>query len=295
MRERALPLGGPPVEFEWVAARAAGQAADENFPVALRLLPRRPQTHLRRLYAYARFVDDVGDSAQGDRLALLEFIDNDVRKLFAGTRAQQPDGPRLPIVRELQAVVDECELPPEPLLDLIEANRVDQLVSAYETFDDLLDYCRLSAAPVGRMVLHVADAVNERNVADSDAVCAALQVLEHCQDVREDAVAGRVYLPAADLRAAGVQRTELHADSTSARLRQVIAEQVDRAAAMLGSGRPLVRRLSGWPRAAVAGYVAGGLATVDALRGAGHDVHGRHVSPSKPGTVLHSVRLIMGR
>jgi phytoene/squalene synthetase len=137
--------------------------------------------------------------------------------------------------------------------------------------------------------------VTERNVVDSDAVCAALQVLEHCQDVREDAVAGRVYLPAADLRAAGVPRTELDARSTSTRLRQVIAEQVDRAAAMLGSGRPLVRRLSGWSRLAVAGYVAGGLATVDALRRADYEVHERHVSPTKRGTALHSVRVIMGR
>jgi squalene synthase HpnC len=294
MGESALPLGELPIELEWVAARAGGQAAYENFPVALRLLPRRAQNHLRRVYRYARFVDDVGDSARGDRLALLAFIDIDVRALFAEAPPQS-GGPHLPIVRDLQAAVDECGLPLQPLLDLIEANRVDQLVSAYETFDDLLAYCRLSAAPVGRIVLHIAGAVTERNVADSDAVCAALQVLEHCQDVREDAVAGRVYLPAADVRTAGAQRAEFDADTTSAPLRQVIAEQVDRAAAMLGAGRPLVGRLSGWSRLAVAGYVAGGLATVDALRRADHEVHARHVSPSKRGTALHTVRLITGR
>jgi squalene synthase HpnC len=292
MGERALPLGGPPVELEWLGTRAAGQATGENFPVALRLLPRRPRNYLRRAYAYARFVDDVGDSARGDRLALLDFVDNDVRALFAGP---QSSGPKLATVRDLQAVVDDCRLPPEPLLDLIEANRVDQLVSAYETFDDLLDYCRLSAAPVGRIVLHIAGAVTARNVADSDAVCAALQVLEHCQDVGEDADAGRVYLPAVDLRAAGVQRTELHADSTGTPLRRVIAEQVDRAAAMLGEGRPLVRRLSGWSRLAVAGYVAGGLATVDALRRADHDVLAGQVRPTKRDTAAHCVRLIVGR
>ncbi len=294
MGERALPLGGLPVELEWIGTRAAGQAAGENFPVALRVLPRRAREHLRRVYAYARFVDDVGDSARGDRLALLAFIDNDVRALFAASRSH-PGGPRVPIVRDLQMVVDECELPPEPLLDLIEANSVDQLVSEYETFDDLLDYCRLSAAPVGRIVLHVAGAVTERNIADSDAVCAALQVLEHCQDVREDAAAGRVYLPAADLRAAGIDRDELNADSTGTRLRGVVAEQVDRAAAMLDAGRPLVRRLSGWSRPAVAGYVAGGLATVEALRRADHEVNARPVRPTKRGTALHSVRLILGR
>jgi squalene synthase HpnC len=294
MKEPALPLDGEQATLEWVAARAARQATAENFPVALRVLPRRARTQLAQVYAYARLVDDVGDSAQGDRVALLEFIENDVQALFAAPLTDSA-GPRLAIVRDLQTIVDECNLPPEPLLDLIEANRVDQLVSAYETFDDLLAYCRLSAAPVGRIVLHIAGAVSERNIADSDAVCAALQVLEHCQDVREDAAAGRVYLPAADQRAAGVQRTDLDADSTSLRLRQVIAEQVDRAAVMLGSGRPLVRRLSGWSRLAVAGYVAGGLATVDALRRADYDVNARHVSPTKRSTALQSIRVIMGR
>jgi squalene synthase HpnC len=292
MKDSALPL--EQVTLEWIGMRAARQATAENFPVALRVLPKRARAQLGHAYAYARLVDDVGDRAQGDRVALLEFIENDVKALFGAGRSQSA-GPQLPIVRDLQTMVDECNLPPEPLLDLIEANRVDQVVSAYETFDDLLAYCRLSAAPVGRIVLHIAGAVTERNIVDSDAVCAALQVLEHCQDVREDAVAGRVYLPAADLRAAGVPRTELDARSTSTRLRQVIAEQVDRAAAMLGSGRPLVRRLSGWSRLAVAGYVAGGLATVDALRRADYEVHERHVSPTKRGTALHSVRVIMGR
>lgn len=294
MKELAISLGGTPAELEWISARAAGQSTAENFPVALRLVPKPAQEKLRRAYAYARLVDDVGDTAQGDRLALLDFLEQDVRRLFPGAQ-QLSAGPQLPTVRDLQAIVDECELPPEPLLDLIEANRVDQLVAAYETFDDLLDYCRLSAAPVGRIVLHIAGAVTDRNIADSDAVCAALQVLEHCQDVREDAAAGRVYLPAADLRAGGVQPTELDADSTSTPLRRVVAAQVDRAAVMLGDGRPLIRRLSGWSRLAVAGYVAGGLATVDALRRADHDVHAQHVSPSKRRTALHSVRLILGR
>ena len=294
MGERALPLGGPPVELEWVAARAARQATGENFPVALRLLPRRPQNHLRQAYAYARFVDDVGDSARGDRMALLDFIDNDVRALFAGARPQS-SGPQLPIVRNLQAIVDECGLPPEPLLDLIEANRVDQLVSAYETFDDLLDYCRLSAAPVGRIVLHIAGAVTDRNIADSDSVCAALQVLEHCQDVREDAVAGRVYLPEADLRAAGFSTPNFTPIRRAPDCARSSPSRSTAPAAMLASGRPLIRRLSGWSRLAVAGYVAGGLATVDALRRADYEVHAGHVGPSKRRTALHTVRLITGR
>ncbi len=154
-----------------------------------------------------------------------------------------------------------------PLLDLIEANRVDQHVGRYETFDDLLGYCRLSAAPIGRLVLHIADAATERNIADSDAVCAALQVLEHCQDVGEDARAGRVYLPAADLRAAGVAdgRPDRRDDEPAAARRRRPAGRA-RAGAAAGRAAAWCAGCRGWARLAVAGYVAGGLATADALR-----------------------------
>jgi squalene synthase HpnC len=294
MGDLALPLGGMPRELEWIAARAAAQASAENFPVALRMLPRGPRAHLRRVYAYARFVDDIGDIAQGDRLALLGLIESDVRALFPGTPGRA-SAPLLPIVRDLRAVIDECALPAEPFLDLIDANRADQRTTSYETFDDLLDYCRLSAAPVGRIVLGIAGAATERNIADSDAVCAALQVLEHCQDVREDAAAGRVYLPAQDLRAAGVAGAELVGESTSFRLSQVIADQVERAVALLAPGRALIRRLSGWSRLAVTGYVAGGLATADALRESDYDVLAQHVGPSSRRTARRALSLIGGR
>jgi squalene synthase HpnC len=270
-----------------LAARAPAQAQAENFPVALRLLPRGPRTQLARVYAFARFVDDVGDEAPGDRLALLDAVARDVRAVGTGRARLQP-------VRDLRPLLDDG-VPLEPFLDLVEANRVDQRVSAYETFDDLLGYCRLSAAPVGRIVLHVAHAADARNVADSDAVCAALQVLEHCQDVGEDARNGRVYLPAADLRAGGVVTAELTAATTSAPLRSVIAMQIDRATELLDPGRPLVRRLSGWARVAVAGYVAGGLATVTALRAADGEVLAHPVHPAKARTALYALRLVAGR
>src|SRR5882757_4994519 len=152
--------------LERLAAASAAQAGSENFPVALRVLPKDPRDKLMRAYAFARFVDDVGDEAPGDRLALLDVIDADVRALPSGTAVS-------------------------PFLDLIEANRIDQRVSSYSSLADLLHYCDYSAAPVGRIVLHIAEAATEQNVADSDAVCNALQVLEHCQDVGEDARAGR--------------------------------------------------------------------------------------------------------
>ncbi|MGI8881077.1 MAG: squalene synthase HpnC [Jatrophihabitans sp.] len=270
-----------------IASGAAGQIGAENFPVALRLLPRRPRAHLARVYAFARFVDDVGDRAPGDRLALLDRVDAELRGLPAATAT-------LPPVAGLQPVVDECAVPIELFLDLVEANRVDQVTTRYETFDALLGYCALSAAPVGRIVLHIAGAATDQNIADSDAVCAALQVFEHCQDVGEDATAGRIYLPHTELRAAGVTDQELLGAETSAALRAVVATQVDRSAGMLAAGRPLVRRLKGWSRVAVAGYVAGGLATADALRASGYDVLARQVAPRKSRTAVHTVRVMVG-
>jgi squalene synthase HpnC len=277
--------------LETVAVRAAAQMTGENFPVALRLLPRTVRADLARVYAFARFVDDVGDEAPGgpaQRLALLDAVEAELHAIDGGA-------PRLGVVAALRPILGPGKVPLQPFLDLVEANRVDQRVSRYETFDDLLGYCRLSAAPVGRIVLHVAGAATERNLDDSDSVCAALQVLEHCQDVGEDARAGRVYLPAADLHAAGVNPADLTGSGTPSELRRVVAEQVTRSRAMLHVGRPLVGRLSGWARFAVAGYVAGGWATADALDAAHQDVLGAAIRPSRARTVRHALRELRGR
>jgi squalene synthase HpnC len=271
-----------------LARGVEAQAAAENFPVALRLLPVQPRRQLTDVYRYARFVDDVGDEASGDRLRLLDAVERDVRGLLDGTAT-------LPAVRPLAPLVRAGTLPLQPLLDLIDANRMDQEIGRYPTFDDLLGYCALSAAPVGRIVLHLAGAASEANVADSDAVCDALQVLEHCQDVAEDAAAGRVYLPAEDLARHHADRAALRPGPTPAPVRAVVALQVDRALRLLTAGRPLVHRLHGWARIAVAGYVAGGFATAHALRRSGYDVLARDVRPSRVATAFSAARLLAGR
>jgi squalene synthase HpnC len=271
--------------LERIAAQSDAQRGAENFSVAMRLLPRRPRAQLRRVYTFARFVDDVGDRAPGDRRHLLDLVDEDLRALPHG-------GARLAAVRGLQSVLDQRAVPLEPFLELVEANRVDQTTTRYETFADLLGYCRLSAAPVGRIVLHIADAASPANVADSDLVCAGLQVLEHCQDVGEDARAGRVYLPAGELRSARLGTADLLAASTDARLRVVLAAQVGRADDLLGRGPALARRLTGWARLAVAGYVAGGQATAAALRRADFEVLTGPVRPATVSRVARTARIV---
>ncbi|MBV9595167.1 MAG: squalene synthase HpnC [Actinobacteria bacterium] len=277
----------PVTVLERVAARSAAQMTGENFPVALRIVPARPRGHLAAIYGFARFVDDVGDEAPGDRLALLDLVRADLARLYTGT-------PRLAPIARLIPLVDECAVPPDPLDRLIEANRIDQLTTRYETFADLISYCTFSADPVGRLVLYVAAAIDADNLRESDAVCSALQVLEHCQDVGEDRRRDRIYLPQSELRAADVSDAELRAGSASPGMRHVIAIQVDRAERMLASGVPLVRRVSGWSRIAVAGYVGGGLATIAALRRADYDVLARAVTPSKARTGMYAARMVVG-
>lgn len=268
-----------------VAARAEAQSGAENFPVAMRVLPRAVRTELRHIYSYARFVDDVGDEAPGQRLPLLDAIEDAVRLLPLRVGACAP-------VNDMRDVVVQRGMPLEPMLTLIAANRMDQQRTSYASFEELLDYCALSAAPVGEMVLHLAGAATPANLADSASVCAGLQVLEHCQDVREDALAGRVYLAADDLSAAGVSPAELRTGTTSPALRAVVAAHADRARELLEAGPALVRRLRGWARVAVSGYVAGGLATADALAAADHDVLARAIRPSTARTARHAVRLL---
>jgi squalene synthase HpnC len=286
----APPVPGDDVssELDRVAAAGIAKIDAENFPVALRLLPNGPRADLTRIYAFARFVDDVGDASIGDRHALLDSVERDVRRLALGAA-------RLAPVQGMQELIRARGLTVEPMLDLVEANRRDQDVTRYETFDDLLEYCRLSAAPIGRMVLAVAGVADDESVRRSDRVCAALQVLEHCQDVGEDAAMGRVYLPAAELRAARVTDRDLAAKHTSAALRRVIGRQVGRSEQLLADGRPLVGGLRGWSRLAVLGYVAGGRATAARLRKGDYDVLARHLGPRPLGTAWQALLVRIGR
>ncbi|MFG1953847.1 squalene synthase HpnC [Micromonospora sp. NPDC048830] len=252
-----------------VPARRVEQARTrENFPVALRILPRRYRRHLLALYAYARQVDDLGDEAlpaPTDRLAALDEVEAELRLLYAGRRVTHP------AVRVLVPTVAECRLPLDALVRLVEANRADQRVTRYATFDQLVEYCTLSANPVGELVLRVFGQDSPARIALSDRVCTALQIVEHLQDVAEDHRRGRVYLPAEDMARFGVTEADLARPTAGRQLRELVEFSAERARAWLDAGAPLVSALHGWARLAVGGYLAGGRATLDALAAADHD------------------------
>lgn len=251
------------------ARSAAGwnaRAGQENFPVALRLLPAGRRGDLMGIYRYARSVDDLGDEpGVADRMAALDAVAADVTLLAATGRAE------LPFVDALAPLLARG-VPAEPLLDLVEANRRDQVVTSYDTWEQLRGYCRLSADPVGRLVLAVFGVSDPERVAASDSVCTALQIIEHLQDVAEDHARGRRYLPAEDMARHGLTDSDLDAGSASPALRALAAELAWRARVLLAQGLPLAASLAGAPRVAVAGFTGGGLAALDGLAATGYDV-----------------------
>ena len=281
MREQVRPSL---TRAEDVVASASG----ENFPVALRLLPRAYRRHLTALYCFARLTDDVGDEAReaGDqtgseatselRLRLLDELAADVDRIYDGGT---PDSP---VMRAMAETVRECGVPAKPLLDLIQANRQDQQVTGYRTFAELRRYCELSANPVGQIVLYIFGVATPGRMKLSGSICTALQLVEHWQDVAEDLGCGRIYLPAEDLERFGCTEADLAEPAAGPAVRTLMRFEVDRAAALLDAGAPLVGTLHGAARLAVAGYVAGGRAALAAIRHQRHDVLKSTARPSKP-------------
>ena len=277
----------------WLAApelapeAVLGRIGSENFPVALRWLPRALREDLVAIYGVARLIDEAGDAARGDRRALLDEVEADLLAAFVGAA-------RHPLLRRLTPVAAARDLPCEPFVRLVEANRFDQRVPDLVSWDALRDYCRLSAEPVGELVLRVFDQASDTNLRDSAAVCTALQVLEHCQDVAEDARAGRCYLPGDDRGREGCRAEDLVAAPAPESLRRCVALQVERSRALLAHGDALCSRLRGFARPVVAGYAAGGWATADALERAAFDPNQRAVRPRRSAMLRHALRLMVG-
>jgi squalene synthase HpnC len=251
-----------------VARRARG----ENFPVASLLFPRRLRPHLRAVYGYCRLVDVLGDELEGDRLAALDDLERELDACYSGR-------PTWPVMRDLQPTIRAYELPREPFLRLIEANRLDQRVSDYESWDDLRFYCVHSADPVGRLVLGLLRLDGDPELVEaSDRVCTGLQLVNFLQDVPRDLALGRVYLPVEDRRRFAVERL----DRASPELRDLLAFEGARARGLLVEGGTVLReRIGGRSGRAVWLFARGGLAALDALERAGWDVFTQRPKPSR--------------
>jgi squalene synthase HpnC len=219
----------------------------ENFSVASLVVPRPLRLHLARIYAFCRTTDDLGDESGEDALWRLRLWQSEVEAMFQG----RP--PVHPVLVALAGTVRRFEIPPEPFLDLIAANVQDQRVSAYATWEELRDYCMLSAAPVGRMVLRLFKVVDARAVPLSDDVCIGLQLANFAQDVAVDRGKGRTYLIQSELDRLG--------------LPGAVEAMCDRALQLLGSGRELEQLpMPGRLRLQLSLYRRGGEAIIEAIR-----------------------------
>jgi squalene synthase HpnC len=259
---------------ELALARIDERAGGENFPVVSLLAPRDARPHLQAIYGFARLVDNLGDEVEGDRNAYLTELERELDACYGGT-------PRVAVMRRLQATISACDLPREPLWRLIEANRIDQRTSRYETWADVRVYCTYSAEPVGRLVLGVYGRAGEPElVAASDDVCTGLQLVNFLQDPPRDLALGRVYLPQDDLRRFGVLDAEL-AGPVSDRLTSLCRFESARAATLLREGFPLAAALGGRIGKSVALFARGGLAALEALERSGWDVFSGRPAPTR--------------
>lgn len=244
----------------------------ENFPVASFLLPARLRPAVEAIYAFARSADDIadeGDAVPEARLEGLAHYDEALDRIEQGAVVDSP------LFQRIAETTRQYGLPLQPLRDLISAFKQDVVTTRYANLEDLLDYCRRSANPVGRLMLSLYGAASPANLRDSDAICSSLQLINFWQDVAVDWRKRRIYLPLEDMARFGV--TEAHIDGARVddAWRGLMRFEVDRARAMMLSGAPLALRLPGrigWELRLV---VQGGLRILERIEAADYDVFHR--------------------
>jgi squalene synthase HpnC len=273
------------------AAEVLSRSGGENFPVASILFPRELRPHLMTIYGFARLADQLGDDAGSpgeERLRLLDGLESDVDAVYVG------GSPAHPLLRRLAWTVETFDVPRAPFDRLIEANRRDQTTHRYATFDDLLDYCALSANPVGELVLHVCRAATPDRIELSDATCTGLQLVEFWQDLGEDAARGRVYVPLEDFERFGYPEERMLAGVADRSFRRLMAFEAGRTRAWLDRGRPLGGTLPARVGLAVRLFTAGGLAALDDLAHRGYDTFGRSAHSSRARQAAFAARELVG-
>ncbi|MCL8207551.1 MAG: squalene synthase HpnC [Actinomycetia bacterium] len=275
----------PALVTDYAWCRALTFRHYENFAVVSRFVPGTLRPHFWAVYAFARTVDDLGDAYPGDRLAALADFRRQLDRALAG----DPDGP---LFRALAHTVACRALPSEPFYDLIEANRRDQLGQPFRSFADVLEYCRYSANPVGRLVLGIFGLLDPERARLSDATCSALQIANFLQDIGDDADRGRCYLPVEDLQHVGLAVDDILARRPTPALRAVIRLQADRAAALFAQGARLEQQVPWRLRLQLRLYRLGGEAILGAVRRPDYDPFRRRprLSPvAKAGIALKAV------
>ena len=269
-----LARWGPDARYEAVSRGRAqtycsrlARSHYENFSVASLLLPRRLMPHFHAIYAYCRWADDLGDETGGGQRALdlLQWWREELLRCYAGT-------PRHPVMIALQQTIERFAIPPTPFLDLLLAFEQDQSVTRYDTFEQVVGYCRNSANPVGRLVLYLCDCHNERTGRLSDAICTGLQLANFWQDVARDLDIGRVYLPAEDRRRFGYSDADLEARRFTPAFSELMRFEVDRARKLFEDGMPLIALVPADVQTDIELFAQGGLSILRKIETLGYNV-----------------------
>ena len=239
----------------------------ENFTVMSWLLPRRLRQHIANIYAYCRWADDLADEVGDPKLSLrlLDWWERQLHDCYQG-RATHP------VFIALAETIARFHIPIDPFIDLLTAFRQDQRLTRYETAEQVLDYCRYSANPVGQLVLYLGECHTAERARLSDSICTGLQLANFCQDVARDWDRGRVYLPQSVCRRFGFEEADFARHQCNDAFRRLLAFQVDQAEGCLRAGLPLPAQMSRGLQVPVALFIQGGLATLEAIRKQSYDV-----------------------
>ncbi len=215
----------------------------ENFPVASWILPRKMRLPVAAIYAFARSADDLADEGQQNDASRIEALDEMGRQLDATYAGQPPDNP---IYIALSDTIQRFDLPAELFHDLLSAFKQDVTQKRYADFGELMDYCRRSANPVGRLLLHLDGSTDRKSLGHSDALCSALQLINFYQDMAQDYdEMGRIYIPQDEIRAAFVNESYFKNRITDGPMVLLMRKQFQRANKLLNAGAPLGKRLKG--------------------------------------------------
>jgi squalene synthase HpnC len=247
--------------------RQLAKAHHENFTVASWLLPGRLRQHFFNVYAYCRWADDLADEVgEAEKsLTLLDWWAAQLRDCYRGQSSH-------PVFVALAETIGKFNIPIEPFADLLVAFRQDQRATRYETIDELLEYCRFSANPVGRLVLYLGECFSAERANLSDSVCTGLQMANFCQDVAGDWDRGRIYLPMADCRRFGYSEEMFSRRECNEQFRSLMIFQVERAEKFIRAGTPIINLMPPGLKIDTALFICGGLAVLKAIRRRNCDV-----------------------
>jgi squalene synthase HpnC len=237
--EYAIPAQAPSLQEAYAYCERLARTHYENFSVATWFLPKRLRQHFFNVYAYCRISDDLGDET-GDRVASLQLLD----EWEAELNACYSGAPRHPAFVALAGTVQQFEIPRQTFADLLTAFRQDQSTTRYQTFDDLLGYCRYSANPVGHLVLYLCGYRDAERQELSNFTCTALQLANFWQDVSVDFSKGRIYLPLEDLMKYGVSEDDIRTGQNTKQFCEMMRFEVQRARDWFDGGLPLISKVS---------------------------------------------------